>query len=57
MREHGSGPIVNLDSIWVHQAIAATPAVVASPIDGAFIESDPIEEQLQTSTSSTRSAA
>ncbi|MHC4838554.1 MAG: SDR family NAD(P)-dependent oxidoreductase [Planctomycetota bacterium] len=81
MREHGSGSIVNLGSMWAHQAIAATPssaysmakaglhsltqhlaielsdanirvnavapAVVVTPIYGAFIEPDQIEEQLQ----------
>jgi NAD(P)-dependent dehydrogenase (short-subunit alcohol dehydrogenase family) len=81
MKDHGGGSIVNVGSMWAHQAVKATPssaysmakaglhsltqhlamelaeykirvnavapAVVVTPIYGAFIDPDKIEETLQ----------
>ena len=81
MANHGGGSIVNIGSMWAHQAVKATPssaysmakaglhamtqhlameladhkirvnavspAVVCTPIYGAFLDPNKIEEQLQ----------
>jgi NAD(P)-dependent dehydrogenase (short-subunit alcohol dehydrogenase family) len=47
MVEQGrGGSIVNIGSMWAHQAIAATPAVVATPIYQRFVPADKLDETL-----------